>query len=47
LATSVHSDCKIVGIDLSEGQILQAVRKNHFSNLDFKVMDASNLKFAS
>jgi ubiquinone/menaquinone biosynthesis C-methylase UbiE len=47
LATSVHSDCKIVGIDLSEGQILHAVRKNHFSNLDFKVMDASNLKFAS
>ncbi len=47
LAGSVHSDCKIVGVDLSEGQIFQAVRKNHFSNLEFKVMDASNLNFAN
>lgn len=47
LANSVNSDCNIVGVDLSEGQIFQAIKKNHHSNLDFKVMDASNLKFAS
>jgi len=45
LAGSVHSGCNIVGVDLSEGQILQAIKKNLFTNLDFKVMDASNLKF--
>jgi len=27
--------------------IFQAIKKNHFSNLDFKVMDAGNLKFES
>lgn len=47
LANSVNSDCNIVGVDLSEGQIFQAIKKNHNSNLDFKVMDASNLRFAS
>jgi ubiquinone/menaquinone biosynthesis C-methylase UbiE len=47
LAHSVHSDCKIIGIDLSKGQIIEAIKKNHFPNLDFKLMNASNLKFAS
>ncbi|MFW9948643.1 MAG: class I SAM-dependent methyltransferase [Candidatus Thorarchaeota archaeon] len=47
LAASIYSDCKIIGVDLSEGQISQAIKKNHFSNLDFKVMDAGNLKFVS
>ena len=47
LADSVYSDCNIVGIDLSEGQIFQAIKKNYNTNLEFKVMDASNLKFAT
>ena len=47
LAKSCDINCKIVGVDLSEGQIAQAVKKNQYSNLDFLVMDAANLKFAS
>jgi ubiquinone/menaquinone biosynthesis C-methylase UbiE len=47
LADSVQSDCRLVGVDLSEGQISQAISKNNFSNLDFKVMDASELNFSS
>lgn len=46
LAKSIYSDCNIVGIDLSKGQIIHAINKNQFSNLDFKVMDAINLRFA-
>ncbi len=45
LANSVYSDCNIIGADLSEGQINRAIKKNHYSNLDFKVMDAGNLRF--
>lgn len=47
LADSVYSDCRIVGVDLSEGQIKQALKKNYHSNLEFKNMDASALKFTS
>lgn len=47
LANSVYTDCNIVGVDLSEGQIFQAIEKNYYSNLEFKIMDASNLKFPS
>ena len=44
LADSIYSDCKIIGVDLSAGQISQAIKKNHFSNLKFKRMDASRLE---
>ena len=47
LANSVYSDCNIVGVDISEGQLYQAIKKNYYPNLKFKIMDASNLKFAS
>ena len=47
LVDSVYSDCEIVGVDLSEGQIFQAVKKKYLPNLEFKIMDASNLNFAS
>ena len=46
LAESVYTGCNIVGVDLSYGQIFQAVKKNYYTNLEFKIMDASNLKFA-
>ena len=47
LAAAVYSDCNIVGVDLSEGQIFQAVKKNYCTNVKFKIMDASNLKLSS
>ncbi|NHJ22668.1 MAG: class I SAM-dependent methyltransferase [Candidatus Lokiarchaeota archaeon] len=47
LTNSLSSDCKIIGVDLSKGQIIEASKKNHYSNLEFKLMNASNLKFAS
>ena len=47
LTNSVYPDCKIIGIDLSKGQVAEAAEKNYFSNLQFEVMDAANLKFAS
>ena len=40
-----YSDCKIVGVDLSSGQINQAQKKNIYPNLEFKVMDANYLEF--
>jgi len=46
LANSVNSDSKIFGVDLSKGQIIEAIKKNHHSNLEFKVMNAINLRFA-
>jgi len=46
LANSVYSQCKIIGADLSKGQIIEAIKKDHYSNLEFKVMNASNLRFA-
>lgn len=46
-ANFVYPDCKIIGVDLSKGQIIEAIKKNHHSNLKFKVMNASNLRFAS
>jgi len=47
LAKLIYSDCKIIGVDLSDGQIFEANKKNTYLNVDFKVMDASKLKFAS
>ena len=44
LAYSIYSDCDIVGVDLSAGQISQAIKKNLVSNLKFKLMDASRLE---
>jgi demethylmenaquinone methyltransferase/2-methoxy-6-polyprenyl-1,4-benzoquinol methylase len=45
LADSIYSDCNIMGVDLSAGQISQAIKKTHLSNLHFKTMDASKLEF--
>ncbi|MBY9021374.1 MAG: class I SAM-dependent methyltransferase [Candidatus Lokiarchaeota archaeon] len=47
LTDLVYSDCTIIGVDLSEGQIFQAVQKNFYPNLKFKVMDASDLRFSA
>lgn len=47
LAQLLYSDCKIIGADLSSGQITQASTKNQFSNLEFRVMDANELDFLS
>ncbi|MHA2400497.1 MAG: class I SAM-dependent methyltransferase [Promethearchaeota archaeon] len=41
----LYKDCKIIGVDLSSGQIAQAQKKNKFANLKFAVMDANDLKF--
>ena len=45
LAKLLYSDCKIIGVDLSQGQIAQAQNKNIYPNLKFRVMDANNLQF--
>jgi ubiquinone/menaquinone biosynthesis C-methylase UbiE len=45
LAQLVYNDCKIIGVDLSSGQIIQAQKKNRYPNLQFTVMDANKLKF--
>jgi ubiquinone/menaquinone biosynthesis C-methylase UbiE len=45
LAQLVFKECKIIGVDLSRGQIAQAQKKNCYPNLKFLVMDANNLKF--
>ncbi len=45
LAQLIPSDCKIIGVDISAGQIRQANKKNQYPNLKFEVMDAANLLF--
>ncbi|MHA2122261.1 MAG: class I SAM-dependent methyltransferase [Promethearchaeota archaeon] len=45
LARFLYKDCKIIGVDLSSGQITQAQKKNTYPNLKFAVMDANELKF--
>ncbi|TFG15185.1 MAG: class I SAM-dependent methyltransferase [Promethearchaeota archaeon] len=40
-----YADCTIIGVDLSQGQIAQAQKKNSYPNLKFTVMDANNLQF--
>ena len=45
LAQLLYKDCEIIGVDLSYGQIVQAQKKNIYSNLKFLVMDANHLKF--
>ena len=45
LAQLFYSDCRIIGVDLSPGQIVQAQKKDIYPNLKFIVMDANNLKF--
>lgn len=47
LARLLHKDCKIIGVDLSPGQIAQAQKKNSYPNLTFAVMDANNIKFSN
>ena len=47
LSKLLYSDCKLIGVDISQGQIAQAQKKigNSSENLTFKVMDAKSLKF--
>ncbi len=47
LSKLLYSDCKIIGVDISRGQIAQAQKKlgNNKENLTFKVMDAKSLNF--
>jgi len=47
LSKLLYSDCNIIGVDISHGQIAQAKKKlgNNSSNLTFKVMDAKSLDF--
>jgi len=44
-ARLLYKDCVLIGVDLSPGQIIQAQRKNKYTNLKFALMDANNLKF--
>lgn len=47
LSKLFYSDCKIIGVDISQGQIAQAQKKigNNSDNLIFNVMDAKSLDF--
>lgn len=47
LSKLLYSDCNIIGVDISHGQIAQAQKKigNNSDNLTFKVMDAKSLNF--
>ena len=45
LADLLYKNCKIVGVDISSGQIMKARRKNNHQNLTFRIMDANDLKF--
>jgi ubiquinone/menaquinone biosynthesis C-methylase UbiE len=45
LANLLYSDCELIGVDLSPGQIIQAKKKDKYPNLRFEVMDASDLRF--
>jgi ubiquinone/menaquinone biosynthesis C-methylase UbiE len=45
IAERIGENAILRGIDLSEGQIRIAKRKNHYSNVVFQVMDASKTDF--
>lgn len=45
LAKHSYADCTIIGVDLSQGQIAQAQKKDIYPNLKFFVMDANDLTF--
>jgi ubiquinone/menaquinone biosynthesis C-methylase UbiE len=45
IAERIGENAILKGIDLSEGQIEIAKRKNHYSNVVFQVMDASKTDF--
>lgn len=47
LSKLLYSDCNLIGVDISQGQIAQAQKKlgNTSDNLTFKVMDAKSLDF--
>ncbi len=45
LARLLYKECEIIGADLSEGQIIQAKKKNSYQNLKFLVMNANHLNF--
>lgn len=45
IAEMVGKQSVVKGIDLSRGQIESARRRNHFSNVEFMVMDAANVSF--
>ncbi|NVM38633.1 MAG: methyltransferase domain-containing protein [Candidatus Lokiarchaeota archaeon] len=46
LTRLLYKDCKIIGVDLSSGQIAKAQKKNRYPNLTFAIMDANDLKFS-
>jgi demethylmenaquinone methyltransferase/2-methoxy-6-polyprenyl-1,4-benzoquinol methylase len=45
IAQKVNNDVLITGIDLSEGQIKIAKKKNYYQNIKFEVMDATKTVF--
>ena len=47
LTKLLYKDCKIIGVDLSFGQIAKAQKKNRYGNLKFAIMDANQLKFSN
>lgn len=46
IAEKIKDSATITGIDLSEGQIKIAKRKNHYPNVDFHVADATRTKYS-
>ncbi|MBD3342086.1 MAG: methyltransferase domain-containing protein [Candidatus Lokiarchaeota archaeon] len=45
LSNLLYKDCRIIGADISKGQISMAKRKVKNNNIQFIVMDANNLKY--
>ncbi|MFX0020054.1 MAG: class I SAM-dependent methyltransferase [Promethearchaeota archaeon] len=47
ITSLIYRECKIIGVDLSFGQIAKAQKKNKYPNLKFALMDANELKFSN
>ncbi|MGB5911766.1 MAG: class I SAM-dependent methyltransferase [Promethearchaeia archaeon] len=47
ITSLIYRECKIIGVDLSFGQIAKAQKKNKYPNLKFALMDANKLKFSN
>lgn len=45
LAEMIRGDVKIFGVDLSDGQLREAIKKNKYKNVKFKKMNAMELNF--
>lgn len=41
----IPDDCSIIGIDISESMLLQAIKKAQGKNAEFHIMNAESLKF--